>query len=143
MKITRKRSQSKNKKRSTKKVQSGGRRNLDAALIYGPTENYDMDEWLEIINVDDNDGKILKIEEFIKKNAMKDFDDDDFIALLYEYGMTKVFLNNYNFNDFSIGFVVDNYEELSKKDKDDIDEFCKKYELTKPTFYSGIPDPDF
>jgi hypothetical protein len=146
---------SKSKKRSTKKIQSGGGGELDAVLIYGPTENLNIDEWVTKLLLDNESKKnIIKnsisniskklpiemVDEICRyiKNDEKENKIDDFFKLLVKNNLTNVFLNNYDYENFRIGFIVKNYEKFLEKDKNDVDKFCKKYKLKKPTFFGAL-----
>ena len=89
----------------------------------------------------DNDGKKQSV---FNPKTKKKLLNDEFNLLLDKYNLTKIILKNSPFFNpvdyfFRIGFIVENYEEFSKTDKENIDNFCKKYKLGKPTFYCGAP----
>jgi hypothetical protein len=81
-------------------------------------------EYIEICRYIKNDEKENKIDEFFK--------------LLVKNNLTNVFLNNYDYENFRIGFIVKNYEKFLEKEKNDVDKFCKKYILKKPTFFGAL-----
>ena len=81
------------------------------------------------------------IDEILKylKNSEKGNKYNDFLKLLVNNNLRYVFLNDYDHDNCRIGFIVENYEDFSKTDKENVDNFCKKYKLGKPTFYCGAP----
>jgi len=91
--------------------------------------------------------EILKYTKYSESDEDEDEDEDEddigeerdeLFELIEQNGLTNVFLNNYDSDNFSIGFIVDDYEEFSNKDKDKVNKFCKKHKLEKPTFYGGL-----
>jgi hypothetical protein len=127
-------------------------------LVYGSTERYEMKQWIVKL-------KLIDVHEFaqsIKNNEdFKDFEVDETDELsdeeiFYEYynvnncdyekltkfleenGLTNVFFNNFNWDEFSIGLDVENFQSIKQEEMDKVISLCEKYNLTSPTFYAGI-----
>jgi hypothetical protein len=159
MKITKRRSvkkaQSKSKKRSSKKSQSGGAGDLGCVLMYGPSNTLNIDKWgTKLILNNESRKNIIKnsISNISSKLPVEMVDEickyiknDEtinkyhiFFKLIAENNMTSVVLKDDDYENFRIGCIVDDYDNFSEKDKDNVDKFCKKYKLEKPTFFAGF-----
>jgi len=128
---------------------------IDPVLMYGPTITLNFDQWMTKLHLGDaikkqiikNSKNIISkslpvemVDEILKylKNSEKGNKYNDFLKLLVNNNLRYVFLNDYDHDNCRIGFIVENYEDFSKTDKENVDNFCKKYKLGKPTFYGGF-----
>lgn len=117
-------------------------------LVYGSTEKYDLKEWIIKLKLSDkNDVKedLGNVEDdFDNLDDEEDFDDLDdndqekLTEFLEENGLTNVFFNNYDWDEFSIGFEVKDFQSIKQDEIDKIKAFCEKYNLTTPTLFAGI-----
>jgi len=68
-----------------------------------------------------------------------DLDNDNmFFDFCEKNNLTNVFFNSYNWSEFSIGFEVKNFEDVTKEEMDKVKAFCEQYHLTRPTFFAGL-----
>jgi len=125
-------------------------------MVYGPTEKYDMTYWLIKLNlidihecaknirdlrgIEDNNDKDIKndIELCIEYYKINGDDYNTFFDFCEKNNLTNVFFNSYDWTEFSIGFEVKNFEDVTKEEMDKVTAFCEKYNLTRPTFFAGL-----
>lgn len=127
-------------------------------LMYGPIINYPIKEWIEKFN-------LINKKEWVKNFMLNekhdyeepyDSDDEEGIGIVFEqefekceffellttflkkHFMTFVFNNNFWWEEPYIGMEVKDYNSFSEVHKKVVIDFCQKYNLPKPTFYSGI-----
>ncbi len=134
-----------------------------AVLVYGPKIQMSFTEWcleLNLVNKKEWVENFLKnekhdydpytdsdTESYIEEGNdiifQQEFDDYNeghelLSTFLKEFDLSIVFDNNVCWDSCYIGYIVDEYNSFDYKLKEQIDEFCNKYSLDKPTFFASI-----
>lgn len=129
-----------------------------SVLMYGPKVSYSIEEWVEKFNLVEkrkwvknfmlNEKHDYKVpydsddEEGIDIVFSQEFDIDEYFnvmsSFLEEKSMTFGFDNNYCWDCPLIGVEVEDYDLFTDDLKKGVENFCKLYNLPKPTFYASI-----
>jgi hypothetical protein len=57
---------------------------------------------------------------------------------LQENGMTMIYHSNFDWDSYTIGMIVEDYDTVTTQELNNIRAFCKKHNLSTPTFIAGI-----
>lgn len=124
-----------------------------AWLMYGPKIGKDIMVWVKKFNLID---KKLWVKNFMLNEKHTyidpyDSDDEEGIHIVFQqefdecdyFYLLQYFLDQHsmcftNIYEPSIGMKVEEYTDFTQGQKQKVDEFCKKYDLPKPTFYAGL-----
>jgi len=127
-------------------------------LMYGPKINFPIEEWVEKFCLIDKKKwvKNFMLNEKHDYEVPYDSEDEEGIDIIFEqeykkheffdlltkflekHHMTVVFNNNFWWKEPYIGMEVKDYNTFSEVHKKVVNDFCKQYNLPKPTFYAGI-----
>lgn len=120
-------------------------------LVYGSKERRTMKEWLIKLGIvhiskfaqklrDSENSEYSYTDEELFMDCYEDNDDD--VERLFDFvennGLTIIYFDNYNWEEFSIGLEVKEYEKITNEEKDKIKKFCDTYNLGDPTYYAGM-----
>ena len=127
-----------------------------SVLVYGPKNTHSLIEWIEKFKLIDKKKWVKNYLNNEKHNYKEGYDTDDeegidivfeqeFVTefdilteFLNKHNLTIVFLDNCDWEEFGIGFYVEDYDKMNQKNKEYVKMFCEKHNLKIPTFYAGI-----
>lgn len=129
-----------------------------AVLVYGPKKTYYFIELVELFKLIDKKEWVKNFLETENHNYEEPYDPNDFegIEIVFDQEFTGLFevvmdfldksnlslafVDNCDWTKCYIGAIIDDYEKfVSNKDYlNPVNLFCEKYNLPKPTFFSGI-----
>ena len=129
-----------------------------AVLMYGPKKTYDFIKLVELFRLIDKKEWVKNFFETENHNYTDPYDPNDLkgieivfdqeftgsfelvIDFLDKYNLSFAFVDNCDLTKCYIGDIIEDYEEYvsNKINTNPINFFCEKYNLPKPTFFSGI-----
>ncbi|KAJ3314897.1 hypothetical protein HDV04_005318 [Boothiomyces sp. JEL0838] len=119
-------------------------------IFYGPKSLWTLDEFLKIIDVEDQQ-KCKQFESELNSNGKADYEEAWKISTKYNgfcFGIVDEFLkrfhllrnypNTFDWDAFGIGFKVPRYQRIDPFEKSKVKEFCEKYRLGDPGYFAGL-----